>query len=192
MEAQHSISNNIVISVRVWCAHMGWIPRWASHWCAFFSHFSIFDPEFLLGRNNFWSKNLKVGWCPYPPLGGLSNYWRWSLQFPYPYCWAFQLRSPTLSPGRLSHLRFLRLSRGSPNPSSCIFPFSLLALWASLLSPQPDKYMILPFPHFPSPLLSPTHFPPTHCLPRPYFPFLSGIPSYLTSRVYEVYSVLFG
>lgn len=52
-----------------------------------------------------------MGWCPYPPLEVLSDYWRWSLQNPYPKCWAFQLRSPTLGPGILLQLRSLGLSR---------------------------------------------------------------------------------
>lgn len=51
-----------------------------------------------------------------PSLGILSDYWRWSLQDLYPYCWTFQLRSPALTPGSLPNPRSLGLLRESLHP----------------------------------------------------------------------------
>ena len=74
LQAQYSISN----SVRVWCVSMGWTSSWTGHWSAIPS---VFDPFlslhlfiylfiYLFIPEQFWVKNLKVGWCPYPSTGG--------------------------------------------------------------------------------------------------------------------------
>ena len=90
-----------------------------------------FCPSISFRQEQFWVKNFEI-----PQLQAIAIYWRWSLQVPSPYCWAFQLRSSPLSTGTLLPPGSLILSRGSPHlphPRSYIFPFILLSLWSSLL-----------------------------------------------------------
>jgi hypothetical protein len=116
-------------------------------------------------KEQFWVKILKVGWCAHSSMGVLSNYWRWNLQVPSPHCWTFQLRLLTLSPRCLSNPRSLGFSRVSPNPgpypSNRIFPFILLALWTSCLSPFISDTAHL----FPLSICSATQVPPSLRLP---------------------------
>lgn len=92
---------------------------------------STFVPTFLLDRKKFWVK--KVSWWPHPSTGILSIFRRSSFQVPSPHCLAIWLRSPTLSPEVLSHLRFLGLSRGSP-PTTPFASHSHSFSWPSGLS----------------------------------------------------------
>ena len=133
--------------------HVVPVPRWS-----FLQSLFHFCPCISFRQEQFW-----VG-VPIPPLGVLSDYWRWSLQVPYPHCWAFLLRSTIVSPGCLPHPSPLGISKGSPTPyclSSSIFPFIPLALWVSHLSSLIPDY---PPIHIPVP--SPTQVPPSLCLLR--------------------------
>jgi hypothetical protein len=88
----------------------------------------------------------------------MSDYWKLSLQVPYPHCWAFWLRSSALTPGSLPHLRSLRLSTDSshplpPTPSvACNHSFSLLS-GLSPVSPHTWSWPPLPSPTRSLPLL---------------------------------------
>ena len=71
------------------------------------------------------------------------------LQVPPPHYRAFYLRSLSLSPERLSSPRSLVHSESPPQPptfQSCLFPFFLLALRASILFPQPTPDHVPFFP----------------------------------------------
>jgi hypothetical protein len=102
---------------------------------------------------------------------------------PYPHCWAFQLRSPTLSPRRLCHPWSLGLLRDFfPTPHSHLtstlagayFHHSPSPLGLSPVSPIPDPALYpLPSPLSPRPL----PFSASHCY---FIPHL-GQPSCLTS-----------
>jgi len=120
---------------------MGWILNWADHWMPFlsFSLCSIFVPA-----SPCISFRLQVVGGPIPLLGISAK-----------------RRGSSLSPGSLSYLRFQGLFRGSPipYPHSCIFPFILLALWASLLSPYSPYLILSPFSPLPS-----RSFPPSASL----------------------------
>ena len=85
-----------------------------------------------------------------PPLGALSIFWRWSLQAPYPHCWAFWLRSFTMNSGILPHPRSMGLPGDSPCTQHIFHSFFWPSGHLSCLSP----YLIL----LPIPLLPP--FPP--------------------------------
>lgn len=67
---------------------------------------------FFFRPEKFWIKGF-VGYLLSPSFqwggGFLFDYWRWSLQVPYADCWAFCLRSHTMNPGDLPHLRSLEL-----------------------------------------------------------------------------------
>jgi hypothetical protein len=62
LDAQYGLSN----SVRIWCAHMGWILTWAGHWTVLLSVSApFFVPAFPLDWNNSGLKILKMsGWSP--------------------------------------------------------------------------------------------------------------------------------
>ena len=108
---------------------------------AFLQALLHFCPCRSFRQEQFWVKFSEDRWV------APSLHWRWSLQVPSPYCWAFWLRSSPLSLRSLLHPSSLVFSRGSPDPDptpqSCIF---LLAPWASLLS----NPILDPVPHFPS------------------------------------------
>lgn len=138
---------------------MRWITSWSGHWSIIPSIIAPFCPWIflktgpILGRK-FW----RLVGVPNPPLGALPNHWRWSFHVPYPHCWAFCLRSPTLSSGSLSYPRSLKLSRGSSPPlypaASYFHSFSWLSGILSCLHPTN-----------PAPL-SPSHSPlPSNFLP---------------------------
>lgn len=68
--AQHSIHN----SIKGCCLPVGWVSKWASHWLAILQSLLRLWPCISLGQTFCrW-----VG-VPIPPLGILSDYWRWSL-----------------------------------------------------------------------------------------------------------------
>lgn len=102
--------HNIPLSVMWGIGTCPWVSLKIS--CSLVSHsFSIcciFVPAFLLDWTNFVSKFGRMG-CPHSTTGVLSGYWRCCLQLPYPSCWAFRLRSPTLTPGNLPHPGSLEL-----------------------------------------------------------------------------------
>jgi hypothetical protein len=105
---------------------------------------------------------------PVSPLEALSISWRWTIQVPFPQCWAFWLRSPqwVLS---LSPPRSLVLSRGSPH-----LPLTKAVYFHSFSWPSG-----LPFCPLPHHIWSCSLFFPSPSLPLPpviiSFPFLSGI-----------------
>jgi hypothetical protein len=104
-----------------------------------------------------------------------SFLWRWTLQVPSPHCWAFHL---TCLPFEFWASLISQVSgtfygvTPPPITQGCLFPFFLLALWASLLSCS--QYLIV-IPYFP-----PSHLShPSPSLPLPsviaFFTLLSGI-----------------
>jgi hypothetical protein len=104
---------------------MEWIPSWADLWSTILSLSAPFmSLYFILSGTILDKKKIEGFWCTYPSSRG-PNYWRWSIQVPYPHCWAFWLRSLTLSLRSLTHPRSLVLSGGSPHSQSHshIFPF---------------------------------------------------------------------
>jgi hypothetical protein len=93
-----------------------------------------FCPCISFRQEQFWVKKFEIG--------AMSIYWRWSLQVPFPHCWAFWLMPSPLGPGSLPHPNSWYLGLSSdlhlfPTPHCYIFLLILLALWASLLSPLP-------------------------------------------------------
>jgi hypothetical protein len=109
---------------------------------------------FLVGRIHFSPKF--CGWVgvTITPLGFLSGYRRWSLQFLYPKCCESQLRSTlqSLIRGSLSYLRSLTYSQGAlPPAADSIHSYDHLAI--SPVSPNIWSWT----PHFLS-YLTPTQF----------------------------------
>jgi hypothetical protein len=150
-----------------------------------FSLCSIFVPAFPLDRNNCGLKIMRWVGGPISLMGAMSIYWRWSLPFLSPRCWAFQIRSlPCVLGASYIHgvWDFLEVPP-SLTPHCCIFLIIIfLAHWTCLLSPL--YLILLPFA-YPSPL-PPRSLPPSLCpawlfsspfkmgLTHPYL----GLPSY--------------
>jgi hypothetical protein len=162
----------------------------------FFQSLFHFRPYISFRKEQSGLKFLKMGGWPLPQLGAMSIYWRWPFQVPSLHCWALWLMSSPLNPGRLSHPRFPRVSKGVPllpNPHCCTSPLILLALLASLLS-LPILDSALPFPlHSPlSHPISSLPLPPMIIL----FPFLSRYqistlgPSFLLSFLQSVNCIM--
>ena len=140
---------------------------WDSHLMAFPSVSVLILPLHFLHRENSVSKILKVGWWLHPSTEGRA--WSLSLLVPSLHYWAFLQRSSPLSPGSLSHTRYLVLSRGSTE---------LLQLHISIHSTHPLGF---------SPVFSYTGFFPHFC-PSP----SHQIPSFLLPPVIILFLILRG
>jgi hypothetical protein len=134
-----------------------------SHWTIFLLISAPFLFLHFFRQEQFWVQNLKVASLH---LRALSMDWRWSLQVPSPHCWAFWLRSSSLSPKRLLHPNYLGHSGGSlctPSPEAAYFhSFS----WPSGILSCILPYLLLT----PSPLPLPS---PSQVTPIILFPLLS-------------------
>lgn len=99
------------------------------HFCPCIS----FKQEKIMGQK-FWR------WVggPISTLWALSIYWKWCLQIPSPLLGilakviTIESWKPLTCPGLWDFLEV----PSTTNPGSCLFPFILLAPWASLLSPH--------------------------------------------------------
>jgi hypothetical protein len=149
LQSQHRINN----SVRVWCLYMEWISgslriMKVSH---SFSVYSIFVPAFLLNGSNFRLKVYRWVHIPILPLGPCISTGGGLFKVPYPHYWAFQLKSPTLSPGIFSHdvLEVPFTPHAPPPEVACLYSFS----WFSALILFHSHTRSCP--PFPLPFLSP-------------------------------------
>jgi hypothetical protein len=148
-------------SVWVWCQVYGMDPqvRQSPDGLFFCLCFTLWPCNFFR-QEPFWVKNLEMSVWSHPSIRALPNLWIWSLQVLPPICWAFQLISSPLCPGRLLLSWYLELSGGYPQfpIPHCYTPlFNFLTLCISSLSPPiPD-----PSPPFPLSYLSSSQVPPT-------------------------------
>ena len=115
-----------------------------------------------------WDGNLNS------PLNALSFYWRWTLQVPSPHCWAFHLKSLTLSPESFSPSKSLVHSTVSPHlpPPKIAYFHSFCrpsGLHSCFPTPSPQYLITFSFP----PLLFPTQVPPSLYPPIPVIAFFS-------------------
>ena len=163
VQAQPDISN----SIRVLGLLMGEIPSWASHLMAFPSVSVLILPLHFLTQKKFCVKNFEgrlvapsLHWGPWLEVVSSG---------PISHDWAFLQRSSPLSPGSLSHTRYLVLSRGSTE---------LLQLHISIHSTHPLGF---------SPVFSYTGFFPHFC-PSP----SHQIPSFLLPSVIILFLILRG
>ena len=74
---------------------------------SYLQSFLHFCPCSSFRQENFWVRNFDYGLVnPVPLLEALSIYWRQTLLVLSPHCWAFWLRSASLSPESLSPSRY--------------------------------------------------------------------------------------
>jgi hypothetical protein len=86
---------------------------------------------------------------PVHPFETLSIYWRWTLRVPFPQCWAFWLKSPSVSPENVS---LLGLWYSLECPPTSHFLRVLISIYSlGFLSVSPVLFPISdPVPFFPS------------------------------------------
>ena len=122
---------------------MSWMPTWVWNWTFFFSRSSpyLFLQFFQTGTvlsqiSLLWDGNL------IHLLDAPLFYWKWSLQVPSPHCWAFNLRSLTLSYESLSPPRSLVHFKGS-NHLPCLPVVNLSAVLHCFSSVFPNQYLFM-------------------------------------------------
>jgi hypothetical protein len=78
---QAPVSKCLLASARVWCLHIGWIPRWSSLWMAFpLISAPLFVPALPFDRRNSGLIFLRWVGGPIFQLGAMPIHWIWSLQ----------------------------------------------------------------------------------------------------------------